>query len=213
MRLQMLVRAHVAANTDVETRPGGALSDEELQEGLMAGYGSRARRKHLQRHAKKRSAQQAPPAMQEAEDSAHIAESSEDEEAALDSASQADADEPDAAAGATNAADGTCATGEASHIATSSVVQQGVTADASEMSNYQQSSAGAPSNAAQTSDRPPACELQRKPQRTSATDLGRGGHFWHGERYSFWLGHREALCTHCITGQNLRALIEQLEKQ
>ena len=49
--LQMLVRAHVAANTAVQTPLGGPLSVAELQEGLMAGFGARARRKHIQRHA------------------------------------------------------------------------------------------------------------------------------------------------------------------
>lgn len=49
--LQMLIRAHVAANTAVQTPLGGPLSDAELQEGLMAGFGARARRKHIQRHA------------------------------------------------------------------------------------------------------------------------------------------------------------------
>ena len=56
--LQMLVRAHVAANTNIQILPHGPLSDEELQEGLMAGFGARARRKHVQRHAQKFNAQQ-----------------------------------------------------------------------------------------------------------------------------------------------------------
>ena len=56
--LQMLVRAHVAANTNIQILPRGPLSDEELQEGLMAGFGARARRKHVQRHAQKSNAQQ-----------------------------------------------------------------------------------------------------------------------------------------------------------
>ena len=56
--LQMLVRAHVAANTTIQVLPSGPLSDEELQEGLMAGFRARARRKHVQRHAQKSNAQQ-----------------------------------------------------------------------------------------------------------------------------------------------------------
>ena len=185
--LQMLVRAHVAANTDVETQPGGALSEEELQEGLMAGYGSRARRKHMQRHANRRSAQQAPPAVQEDEDSVHVSESSENDEAALDSALQANADDPDAAAGTVTAAAGVAYPScELRQSSTSSLQQQGMTAQAGEMSEDLQSSARAASRAAEPSERPPTHDEQHRSAapKTSATDLGRGGHFWHGERYS-----------------------------
>ena len=48
--VQALVRAYVGGSTaDAETQE--PLTDEELQEGLMAGFGARARRKHMQRHA------------------------------------------------------------------------------------------------------------------------------------------------------------------
>ena len=50
MRGQALVRAYVGVSTaaaDVQQ----PLTEQELQEGLMAGFGARARRKHMQRHA------------------------------------------------------------------------------------------------------------------------------------------------------------------
>lgn len=48
--VQALVRAYVRGSTD-DTAEQQQLTDEELQEGLMAGFGARARRKHMQRHA------------------------------------------------------------------------------------------------------------------------------------------------------------------
>lgn len=48
--VQALVRAYVRGSTaDISGQEG--LTDEELQAGLMAGFGARARRKHMQRHA------------------------------------------------------------------------------------------------------------------------------------------------------------------
>ena len=198
--LQMLVRAHVAANTDLQTLQGGPLSAEELQEGLMAGYGSRARRKHVQRHARKlsahRSMQQVLSVTRDDQDSNHISESSEEDSHISNSASS-DVANPDAAAVTTeNSGTGYLLRGRicSTH---GRDMQREVTADAALMSNSQHNSVGAAADTARTSERPPACDEhhQSRAPKTSVTDLGRGGHFWHGERYSSLLGQADCIAT------------------
>ena len=194
---QMLVRAHVAANTDVNTLPGGPLSGKELQEGLMAGYGSRARRKHVQRHARKLSAlgsmQQALSVTREDQDSNHVSESSEEDSHTPNNATS-DVDHSSVAAGTTErVGTGHSLIGSIHHHGHDK--QQESTADAALLSNSQHDSTGGAADAAQTPERPAAYDKQ--PQsgapKTSVTDLGRGGHFWHGERYSSLLGQRQSV--------------------
>ena len=188
--LQMLVRAHVAANTDVQTLPGGSLSDKELQEGLMAGYGTRARRKHFQRHARKlgahRSMQQAL-LTEEDQNSNNISASSEDDSRIPNSAS-CSAKTPAPAAG-TSVATGRLFEGSCSSTH-GSVQEHDANAVATTVSKETHSIDETAADAAQTSERPinRGEQNQSAAPRTSVTDLGRGGHFWHGERYGSLLG-------------------------
>ena len=181
----MLVRAHVAANTDIPALSGGPLSEEELQEGLMAGFGARARRRHAQRQERKRSArvstQQGPPVTHEAEGSAHVSQSSEDDEQTHHSAASSHA-----AAGIRDVAGGAHCLKGCGQFAHGSTQQQDMAADAAENSPDMHSCDEAAPDEAQSSGSLPACKEPHSSSapKASVTELGRGGHFWHGERYS-----------------------------
>ena len=156
----------------------------------MAGYGARARRKHMQRHARKLGARHS---MQQAlviegdQNSNTISESTEDDSRIPNSAS-CNAKTPALAAGTSVAAErpfeGSCSSTHGS------VQEQDATAEATTTSEEKHSSDETATDAAQTAERPinGGEHSQSAAPRTSATDLGRGGHFWHGERYGSLLG-------------------------
>ncbi len=159
----------------------------------MAGYGSRARRKHMHRHATKRSVRQAPSAVPGDEGSAHVSQSSEDDMSTHDSALAAHANEPSAAASTVYAEGVLPSAMESNEPTPTGMPQQQGMADATEKSKDQQDSAEVASDASHSSGKPLAGDKQHQSAapKTSATDLGRGGHFWHGERYSSLLSQRK----------------------
>ena len=194
-QVQMLVRAHVAANTGVQTLLGGPLSDEELQEGLMAGFGGRARRKHMQRHAARTGSQpgmqQMPDSTQRDENTVQPSDTSDDEVQAVSSPSN----------GAVLHTRGQTPAQAAFPVekpvhSSSTYLQREPDAhkgSSSETNKALQDGPGAAAVSVEQSqphmDSPAGRE---EPQGEAAaglaagapaTDSGRGGHFWHGERY------------------------------
>ena len=191
--LQMLVRAHVAANTGVQTLPGGPLSDGELQEGLMGGFGGRARRKHMQRHAARTGSQPGmqPDSVEHGTSTVQLSDTSDNDEQAASSTSN-EAAVPTSEQTTASAADFEV---EAVHFnSTPPQIKHGA----------QEGSSSETDKALQ--DEPDAAAVsveQSQPHMGSAagrgephgdaaaglaagapaTDSGRGGHFWHGERY------------------------------
>ena len=191
----MLVRAHVVANTGLKTLPGGPLSDGELQEGLMAGFGGRARRKHIQRHAartgRQPSPQQTPDSSKHDKSTPQPSDTSEHEKQAVSNPSNGAA---------------LHTTGQTTALAASSVeetVHASRTYPQREHGAYEGSS-GETNEALQNGPGAAALSVEQlqkhmdssagreEPQGGAAagltagapaTDSGRGGHFWHGERY------------------------------
>lgn len=162
----------------------------------MAGYGTRARRKHVQRHARRlgahHSMQQAPSVTTGDQNSNHISESSEDDSHIPNSASST-VETPAVAAGSPVRIATEYLFKGSSGSTHGSVQEQAATAKATSMSKDQHGGDETAAAAAQTSDRAPhgGEQGQSAAPRTSVTDLGRGGHFWHGERYSSLLGETQ----------------------
>ena len=161
----------------------------------MAGFGVRARRRHAQRQERKRNAristQQGPPVTHEAESSAHVNLTSEDDEQTHHSAASSAAS-PHTAAGIGDIAGGAnYPVGCNQNPTHSSNQQQDVAADAAELSRDQHSCDKAAPDEAQSSGSLPACKEPHSSSapKASVTEMGRGGHFWHGERYSSHLSH------------------------
>ena len=195
--VQMLVRAHVAANTGLQTLTGGPLSDVELQEGLMAGFGGRARRKHIQRHAARTgsqpSTQQMPDSTKHDASALQPSDTSDNEKQAVSSPSNG------AALHISEQATAVAAEHEVEAVHSSSIYRQREHgAHESPSSETDKSLQNGPGAAA-------VCVEQSRPHMDSAagreetqgvaaaaglaagapaTDSGRGGHFWHGERYN-----------------------------
>ena len=193
-QVQMLVRAHVAANTVVQTLPGGPLSDGELQEGLMAGFGGRARRKHMQRHAARTGSQpgmqQTPDSVEHGTTTVQLSDTSDNDEPAATSTSN-EAAVPTSEQTTSSAVDSEDqvvhlnstqpqskhAAQECSSSETDKALQDGP--DAAAVSVEQpQPHIGSAAGRGEPQDEAAAGLAAGAP----ATDSGRGGHFWHGER-------------------------------
>ena len=192
---QMLVRAHVAANTGVQTLPGGPLSDGELQEGLMAGFGGRARRKHMQRHAARTGSQpgmqQMPDSVEHGTSTVQLSDTSDNDEQAASSTSN-EAAVPTSEQTTASAADSEV---EAVHF-NSTQPQSKHGAQEGSSSETDKALQDEPDAAAvsveQSQPHMGSAAGRGEPHGeaaaglaagASATDSGRGGHFWHGERY------------------------------
>ena len=193
-QVQMLVRAHVAANTGLQTLPGGPLSDGELQEGLMAGFGGRARRKHMQRHAARTGSQhgtqQTPDSVKHATSTLQPSDTSDNNEQAASSTSN------EAAFQNSKQTTAPAADPEAEDVRSSSTGLQrkhgAHEGSSGEANKALQSAPGAAAvSVEQSQPRMDSPAGRAEPQGevaaglaagAPATDSGRGGHFWHGER-------------------------------
>lgn len=191
--LQMLVRAHVAANTTVQTLPSGALSGEELQEGLMAGFDARARRKHVERHAARSASRQGKQQMPRSDDKGRVSlqdrESIEEEK--HEASAYSDANGHARQSAAIHARD----TPAEDHESSSTGLQQegseaglpreddaNLMEDQSIAATAEEHSLQPCKEGALSSGDAQLAAAERQAARTSVRDLGRGGHFWHGER-------------------------------
>ncbi|BDA45050.1 probable exosome component 10 at N-terminal half [Coccomyxa sp. Obi] len=195
-KLTALVRAYVRGST-ADAAGHEALTDEELQEGLMAGFGARARRKLMQRHAASLAANKV-----EADVSADLAEgrsSAADATAAFspDGSSGAptsvNTDSVDRGVsenGALPAAERGVEPGMCEEAVSSSTLSAGDRDEGQKLADKFVGSEGVQESATE--------EVSETPAAAAARDLNKGGHQWHGRKVVEAVlerGGEEELCT------------------